>query len=504
MAFDSGFDSGGNGSLSITGSAMSSDLMALMEQDAIDPGSDPGYEACKTIYTNHPLGSRMVDAPLEMAMSQERQIEIPGAPEEELKKAFKREWKRIGAIGADNIIFRGMQLSYIYGISTLACNVVDKDGVAHPTEKILPMDKLWELDIYFNIFDPLNTAGSLVLNQDPRAVDFMHPKQVSVGSDVWSNTKTLVLMHEQPIWIKWSNSAFGFVGRSVYQRAFYPLKSFLVSMLADQMIQDKLGLLVYNTKSPGSVINMAARAFKNMQRMAIKGARTNNVVSIGIEEAIASLNMEHVHTAGEYSRDNILKNIATAAGQPASLLNQETLAEGFGEGSEDAKTIARYIDRVRIEMNPAYDFMDSIVQRRAWNPTFYAEMQKKYPERYAGVNYETAFRDWQDAFTAVWPNLLTEPDSEKAKASQAKLDSATKLAETILSADPGPETKAEVCGWLADVANDEKEFYSSPLIIDTDTIAAYEPMPEAEAMGDDPEKPQNTNGKKDRGSGDDS
>ncbi len=504
MAFDSGIDSAISGSFGISGGEMPSELMKLLEQEAIDPGSEPGYQACKIIYANHPLGARMVDAPLEMAMSQERQIEIPGAPEDDLKKAFKREWKRIGAIGADNIIFRSMQLSYIYGISTLACNVIDKSGNPDPTSAILPTDKLWDMDVYFNIFDPLNTAGSLVLNQDPRAVDFLHPEQVSVGSDVWSNTKTIVLMHEQPIWIKWTNSAFGFVGRSVYQRAFYPLKSFLVSMLADQMVQDKLGLLVYNTKSPGSVINMAARAFKSMQRLAIKGARTNNVVSIGIDEAIASLNMEHVHQAGEYSRNNILKNIATAAGQPASLLNQETLAEGFGEGSEDAKTIARYIDRVRIEMNPAYEFMDGIVQRRAWNPVFYAEMQKKFPERYAGVKYETAFRDWQDAFTAVWPNLLTEPDSEKAKASQAKLDSATKLAQTILSADPGPETKAEVCGWLADVANDEKEFYSSPLIIDTDTIAAYEPMPEAEAMGDDPAKPQNNNGKKGRDSGDDS
>jgi hypothetical protein len=493
MGFDSGIDQAGNGTLSISGSAMSSDLMEILEQDALDPGSEPGYQACKTIYSNHPLGSRMVDAPLEMAMSQDRQIEIPGAPEEELKKAFKREWKRIGAIGADNIIFRGMQLSYIYGISTLACNVVDKDGVPQPTDKILPMDKIWELDIYFNIFDPLNTAGSLVLNQDPRAVDFMHPKQVSVGSQVWSNTKTIVLMHEQPIWIQWTSSAFGFVGRSVYQRAFYPLKSFLVSMLADQMVQEKLGVLVYKSKSPGPVLNMAARAFKSMQRMAIKGARTNSILSIGETEDLASLNMEHVHTAGEYSRNNILKNIATAAGQPASLLNQETLAEGFGEGSEDAKTIARYVDRVRIEMNPAYDFMDGIVQRRAWNPVFYAEMQKKYPERYAGMSYEAAFRDWQDAFTVTWPNLLTEPDSEKAKASQAKLDSAAKIAQVIMAADVGQETKAEVCAWLADVANDEKEFYSSPLVIDADAMAAYEPMQEAGAMGDDPEGPQNKN-----------
>ncbi len=491
MPFINGVDEGGTGYIGISGSGMPSQLMKILEQDAIDPGADIGYEACKTIYSYHPLGARMVDKPLQMAMSQEREIEIPGAPEEVLKKAFRKEWKRIGGIGADNIIYRGAQLSFIYGISTLFCNVLQKDGTAAPFEKPLDYDNLWKEDVYFNLYDPLVTAGSLVLNQDPLAVDYMHPKQVTVSGQPLANSKTLVLMHEQPIWIQWTNSAFGFVGRSVYQRAFFPLKSFVVSMLADQMVQDKLGLLVYKAKSPGSVLDRVATAFKNMQRSAIQGARTNNVLSIGESEDLASLNLEHVHDAGEYTRRNILVNIATAAGQPAQFLTQETLAEGFGEGSEDAKQIAQYVDRVRIEISPAYEYMDNIVQRRAWNPVFYQEVQRLFPERYGDVPYKVAFQEWQDAWEPKWPNLLTEPDSEKAKASQSKLDSAVKIATAILGAQPGPETKAAVCAWLADVANDEKEFYSSQLLIDEDAIAEYEPELPAEAMGDDPEGPQN-------------
>ena len=493
MPFTNGVDEGGTGYIGISGSGLPSELMKILEQDAIDPGADIGYEACKTIYSYHPLGARMVDKPLQMAMSQEREIEIPGAPEEVLKKAFRKEWKRIGGIGADNIIYRGAQLSFIYGISTLFCNVLQKDGTAAPFEKPLDYDNLWKEDVYFNLYDPLVTAGSLVLNQDPLAVDYMHPKQVTVSGQPLANSKTLVLMHEQPIWIQWTNSAFGFVGRSVFQRAFFPLKSFVVSMLADQMIQDKLGLLVYKTKSPGSVLDRAALAFKRMQRAAIGGARTNNVLSIGESEDLASLNLEHVNQAGEYSRRNILVNIATAAGQPAQFLTNETLAEGFGEGTEDAKQIAQYIDRVRIEANPAFEFMDNIVHHRAWNPVFYQEVQRRFPERYGNVPYKVAFQEWRDAWSPKWPNLLTEPDSEKAKASQAKLDSATKLAQAILTANPGPETKAAVCTWLADIANDEKEFYTSPLLIDADAIAEYQPEILPEGMGDDPDGPQNKN-----------
>lgn len=485
MPFDQGIDSSGNGYITLSGMGVSSELMSVLEMDAIDPGSEPGYQACKTIFAHHPLGSRMVDVPLQMAMSQEREIEIPGAPEEMLLKAFRREWKRVGAIGADNIIFRAMQLSYIYGVSTLFVNSIQKDGKKSPTADPLDMDALWDVDLYFHIYDPLNTAGSLVLNQDPGAIDFLHPKQVSVGSDVLANNKTLVLMHEQPIWIQWTNSAFGFVGRSVYQRAFYPLKSFVVSMIADQMIQDKLGLLVWKAKSPGSVLDNIARAFKNMQRTFIKGARTNNVLSIGETESLESLNLEHVAQAGEYSRDNILKNIATGAGQPAVLLNQETLTKGFGEGSEDAKQVARYIDRVRLEINPAFEFMDNIVQRRAWNPVFYQEVQKRFPERYGKVSHKAALQEWQDAWTTRWPNLLTEPDSEKAKAGQLKLDAAQKIAETILKV-ADPETKGAVVEWLADVVNDQRDFYSSPLLIDAEAIASYEPMPMPGGAGDEP------------------
>jgi hypothetical protein len=211
-----------------------------------------------------------------------------------------------------------------------------------------------------------------------------------------------------------------------------------------------------------------------MQRQALKGARTNQVVSIGHEDELNSLDMQHVQGAGEYSRDNLLKNIATATGRPASFLNQETLAEGFGEGSEDAKQIARFIDRIRIEMGPAYRFMDNIVQRRAWSPTFYKDIQRKYPDQYAGLSYEAALQDWQDAWVATWPNLLTEPDSEKAKAAEIKLKSAKDIAELLMkSADP--ENKANIAEWLTQVINDQKDFYSSPLELDIDAMKSYVP-----------------------------
>jgi hypothetical protein len=43
-------------------------LSALLEDDGIQPGSNVPYELCKLIYLYHPLGGKMVDRPIRMAM----------------------------------------------------------------------------------------------------------------------------------------------------------------------------------------------------------------------------------------------------------------------------------------------------------------------------------------------------------------------------------------------------------------------------------------------------
>lgn len=474
MSIDSGIDQGGYAYMGLSDYGGSQLMQAFNGVSDIVPGESPSYEACKTIYVYHPLGSRMVDKPLELAMSQEREMSVPGAPEEVLLEAFRREWDRLGGVGGDAIAYQAGQVARIYGIGTLACNVVTDDKKA-PTNEPLPLEDLHKQELAFYVFDPLNTAGSLVLSQDTAAVDFMRPRQVRVGSESWSNTKVVVLMHEKPIWIQWTNSAFGFVGRSVYQRAFYPLKSFIASMIADNLVQQKLGLLVYKGKSPGSIIDRVALAFSSLKRQAIKGAQTNNVVQIGIDEDLASLNLEHVHTAGEYSRNNVLKNVATGSGMPAVLLNEETLTEGFGEGTEDAKQVAKYIDRVRLELKPAYRFLDAITMRRAWNEDFYREMiQPNFPRQYGKVTYEAAFQQWKDAFVAKWPNLLTEPDSEKSKGMEARIKSAGEIVDRILEVGE-PTNTALALDWMAQVANQQKDFFPEPLELDMDALATYEP-----------------------------
>lgn len=458
------FDTPDSSTLSVNGSGLGSALMDVLMAPDIQPGTEPSYQTCKTIYVAHPLGGKMVDAPIKMAQSQPREITVQDAPEE-VVESFKKEWAKICA---DTHIRNTKRVSRIYGSSAV---VLGCEGTA--SDQPLDMTKLWDLPIFFNVMDPLNTAGSLVLNQVPTAADFNKPVSVTVNGQTFHRSRYQVVFNEEPIYLEYTNSAFGFVGRSVYQRALFPLKSFVRSMIADDMVLTKLGLLVAKQKSPGSVVNRVMQAVAGIKRSLLKQAQTGQVLSIDIEESVETLDMQNVDGAGTYARTNCLKNTATAADMPAMLLENETLTEGFGEGTEDAKLIAGYVDGFRIEMQPLYAWFDNVVQYRAWNPAFYERIQRKYPDLYGQVIYEDAFSQWRQDFAAAWPSLLKEPPSEKVKVEETKLEAITAFAQTLLPV-VDPSNKSRVIQWAADNMSENKLMFPHELQLDYEALEEFQ------------------------------
>lgn len=463
------------GQIDIRGSGLGNALSTLLTAPEIVPGDQPSYELCKTIWLYHPLGKKMVESPIEMAQCQEREISIPDGPEDRCRDAFMREWRDISA---DDRILNVMATARAYGIASIA--VVAEDIT--PDKPIDPK-ALWKLNISFNTFDPLNTAGSLVLNQDPNALDFQKVVNIAVGGVPYHRSRTVTMMHERPVYIAYTTSAFGFVGRSVFQRALFPLKSFVQSMVTDDLITKKAGVFIAMLKTAGAIINNIMQSMAGLKRLFVQQATNGNVISIGADEKIETLNMQNIDGAYGMARKNILENTAVAADMPAEFLNSETFAEGFGEGSEDAKRVARYVDRVRRQMSPLYEFFDRIVMRRAWNPDFYKIIQKDYPE-WASVSYDEAFYRWSNCFEAKWPNLLTEPDSEKVKTDDVKLKAIIATVE-VFGPMLDPENKATLIAWAEDNLNQNKMMFGSPLTMDFDALREYEP-PQPLAMPAEP------------------
>ena len=462
-----GVDNGAQATLGL-GSGLSSDLMSLLQAQDLQPGTPPSYELAKVIYTSHPLGAKIVEGPIKMAQSQRREITVPGAPETRLIEAFEKTWNRLGA---DTITANAKRLSMIYGVSALA---VGAHGLG--TNVPLDMERMHTYDLYFSVFDPLNTAGSIVLNQDPNASDFQKPKTIEVAGKPYHVSRVVVTLNEEPIYIAWTSSAFGFVGRSVYQRALYPLKSYVQTMITNDLVSYKAGVIVGKMKMPSSNTTALMQQFFGWKRGNVKSATTGQVLGIGIDEAIESIDLKNLEGPFKLARENILKDISTAAGQPAAMLQQETLTEGFGEGSEDAKQIAKHVDGFRREMQPLYDFMDEIVMRVAWNPDFYKDVQRDITD-YRGVDYNTAFQMWRNAFRAKWPNLLTQPEEEKLKGEKARFECVTAMIEVLAPLVQDPKNRAKLVMWAQDCANNREELFEAKLDLDQDELESFQPPP---------------------------
>lgn len=442
--------------INIVGSMMGTRLQAVLMADDIVPGADPSYETCKLLYLYHPLGAKIVEKPLELAQSQDRKLAVGDAPDEVLE-IFKTTWLKANA---DMHIFNTGALARTYGIASIALLI---KGVKN--EDPLDLEALADKDISFNSYDPLNTAGSLVLNQDPLAMDFQHMTAIRVSGSTFHPSRTCVMMNERPIYISYTSSAFGFVGRSVFQRALFPMKSYIQTMVADDMVSRKVGVIVAMMKQAGSIADAAMLWMFGGKRNVVKEAENNNVISISIEEKIESLNLQNLDGPLKTARTNILENIASAVPMPAKLMTEESFAASFSEGSEDAKQIARYVDRVRIQLAPLYRYFDRIVMHRAWTKAFFKTMQTKYPEVYSAMTYEEAFYKWKNDFVAVWPSLLKETDSELSKIEKVKLEGILSLVEQILPVCK-ERNKKIVIMWAADNFNTYKLLFENPLELD--------------------------------------
>jgi hypothetical protein len=453
-----------NGTVTVNASNLGTSLQMLLMADDITLGSQPGYQLCKQIYLFHPLGAKIAEKPIELAQSQKRKITVPDSPEQVVVEAFEEEWKKLNI---DVFAATLMITSRIYGIGAIA--LMERGA---KTQEPVDFDKLYKQDISFNVYDPLNVAGSLVLNQDPLAMDFQHVREISVSGSSFHRTRAFVQMHERPIYIEYQSAAFGFTGRSVYQRALFPLKTFISTMVADDMAARKVGLLVAMVKQAGSIIDGVMDAITSFKRVILQQGQTNNVLSIGVDDKIESLNLQNLDGVLKAVRTDVLENIASAVPMPAKLMTQETLAEGFGEGTEDAKQIAQFVDKIREQMDPLYEWMDKIVRYRAWNPDFYKTIQERFPDEYGKVDYKVAFTKWSNAFSTEWPSLLKEPDSELVKVDDVKLRAVVALLEVFLPL-LDPENRMIAIEWACDAFNELKLLFGSPLNFDYDEMRKF-------------------------------
>lgn len=443
-------------------------LSRLMEGEDLEPGSAAGYDLCKLIYLYHPLGGKMVDRPIKMAMNESRTVHVPGPLEQQLRDAFEREWK---LLKADEIIANTGRQARIYGVGAVA--MIVNGGDADPNTTV-DFQTLADQTLTFNVLDPMNTAGSIVLNQDPNSPEFQKVTGITVGGKSYNASRVCVVMNEEPIYLAYNSASFGFSGRSVYQRALYPLKSFIQTMRTDDMVAVKGGLLIAKIKQASSVINKMMQGLSAIKRMMLKRGGTGDILQIGDEDSVESIDLKNLEGPLESSRNHIIGNIAAAADMPAILLNSETFTRGFGEGTEDAKAVAVYVDDIRKWLEPLYQFFIRICQYRAWNKTFFDNLKNDIPE--ITGSWDTNFTGWLKEFSFVWAPSLKEAASEKVKVDDIRFKALVSMGETLLPQfKDDPVNRAALIMWIAENANMNENLFATRLELDEEAVKLNPP-----------------------------
>lgn len=453
----------------LNGSNPGAALLELIGSNDITPGDGPSYELCKNIYLFHPLGAKIAGKPIELAQSEEREINIPGAgtAADRVRDEFK---KKAAELNEDGVIGYVMILSRVYGAAVITCL---EEGVANKSP--LDLKTIHKKKIAFNVYDPLNVAGSLVLDQDPLSPNFLHVMNIAVNGQGFHRSRARVMLNEDPIYLAWTSSSYGYVGRSVYQRALLPLKSFIQTMITDDMVSRKAGVIVAKIKQAGSIINQRMRSLFGFKRDIVQEAQTGNVISIGTEgEEIVSIDLKNLSEPFNTARKNIIENIASATPMPAQMLTEESFGASFHEGSEDAKSQARYIRNIQRKMTPLYEWFDAIVMRVAWTPEFFYTIQAEFPEEFGEMMFEDFFWKCSNSFVAAWPSLLTEPDSELAKVDKVKLEGIIQYLEVLMPNVP-QDQKAKIIEWATDQFNELRMLFNGDrLELDYEAIADFE------------------------------
>lgn len=129
-------------------SGLSSQLSKILDSEEIQPGTDVGYELCKLLWQYHPLGGKLVEKPISMAMCKQRQYSVDTDPDERVVRRFQEVWERMEV---NEKIKNFFFVSRCYGAAAIG---VGTTSVSCKDE--LPGFGLTEDDVYINVWDPLN------------------------------------------------------------------------------------------------------------------------------------------------------------------------------------------------------------------------------------------------------------------------------------------------------------------------------------------------------------
>lgn len=344
------------------GDTDTADVFAALERRSTLSNAD-----CRTIYTKHPLGRVIVDAYTDMIFSVPRRITFDGFPgwlaDEYAKVALE--------MGEDEAIRTTVNTAQIYGDATLyilcdATPEISDPSVPLTSEMIRDCRK-----VRFAVADPLYATGYVEL--DPNNYDWLRPVRISVQGVDYHPSRYIMQLNGQVIPLRFSESAYRYSGRSVYQSCVEALRRYLYLDEGLTKYSSQIGMSIWRI-SPDRKAGLLSNLFGSLGRAGssaidagltmLRGAGTSNAIALLHDEDYTSIELKGISDLVEL-RDMTLKEIARATGRSETLLLGRKFAAGLNAGDNDYRDDIMRVnaERARVIL-PLYDWADRYVLAR--------------------------------------------------------------------------------------------------------------------------------------------
>lgn len=376
------------------------------------------YQECKEIYDNWELGKRFVNALPNYAMSSGREIQIGNAPVEVIDK-FKATCDKFKI---DIAIKKCVKVARIYGMAGLFI------ASSKPSFDNLTESDLRNYNIKFNVIDPL-CMGGLNFSQNPLSLKYQKPLKCQINGQDVGDRRFILCINDMPLHIDYEPATFNFAGKSIFKNMKSLIKLWHNLFNSLDRIALKASSIIVTGENSGGIfsglkVESTQRSLELLENLRSgaswlpKGASVEFFNLNGATEIVAMI-------------ENILSVFCIAISDtPKSILLDQKMSSGLNEGEADLKASIMSVDSFRKEMlNPLYLYVDSFIQKIAWDDLFINEIRLKNIELYGNLSAQEIRNQWTQDFTFTWESIQKPAPDEVVKQASAFIDNLLKLKE---------------------------------------------------------------------------
>ena len=318
------------------------------------------YQQAKNYYTHHPYGRKIVDFLVDMA-NLERNITFGKFPD-----AMGLFDDLVNHTDQHEAIVEACKLALIYGESTLYILIESQNetlsNISEPLlyHEIKPSDK-----VRFSAVSPIQASSPT--EQDPLNINFLKKTEITINNKYVHPSRAIVLRNGIPLFLAFTDSAFQFSGRSIYQNSKNTLDTLLLLDIAKQRITSQTGLMIRTCTSQGSAGEEVLGDDTNQNIIVAKAtmtniSTTNNTLAIPEGDKVEYLASNDAAQAVLTLRDALLKELAASTGIPYQEFTGESYSSSLSEGSSEFKVLNQKLGNIQNTLlKKAYSFTDNIL-----------------------------------------------------------------------------------------------------------------------------------------------